>query len=362
MTTASFLIEGQWQSARCCHAESIQSFVSCVGEADLPHMQPAPIDLHVHGAGGHDVMEGDASLRQVLKAQARLGCGALLATSVAAPVEAIDEFIASVQRVMSRPDAGSAQLLGAHLEGPFINPDKLGAQPPYASSVDGDVLERWLSTGVVRVVTYAPEMDADACVPALCKRYGVRAQIGHSLCDCWQARTAIAAGCGITHLWNAMSGASHRGGGVAVAALAEAEYAEIIADGIHVDELAFAAARRSIPRLYVVTDGTAAVGMADGPYRLGSHWVTRRGHRVELADGTLAGSCLDQIRLCSVLRGWGLSWREIAHMNSTLPAAWIGEPQLGSIRVGARAQWLEHDGESVRALWLHGERQEISYG
>ncbi len=361
MIAGHFLLESGWQSSRCSHAHEVQSLEPIAHSAELPYFQPAPIDLHVHGAGGHDVMAGEVSLRRVLATQAQLGCGALLATSVATPIEAIDDFIDSVRKVMASPDPGSAILLGAHLEGPFINPNKLGAQPPHASAVDSNALERWLSSGVVRVVTFAPEMDAENVVPVMCERYGVKAQIGHSLCDCWQANAALQAGCGVTHLWNAMSGASHRDGGVAVAALATAHSAEIIIDGIHVDEMAFRAAYRAIPNLYAVTDGTAAVGMPDGVYRLGSHDVQRIGNTVQLDDGTLAGSCLDQIRLCEVLRAWGLGWEEISQLHSARPAAWIDEASLGRIAPGCGAHWLERIDEELVALWLNGERLEIRH-
>ncbi len=359
MTDGYYLCAGEWRALRCTHTHLVHALDTIKPARSLPRFVPAPVDLHVHGAGGHDVMEGEHALREVLRTQASLGCGALLATSVAAPLEAIDAFLASVKTVIASPDAGSATLLGAHLEGPFINPNKLGAQPPHACSLDTKALERWLQTGVVRVVTYAPEVDTASIVPSLCARYGVRAQIGHTLCSAWQAQSALALGCGVTHLWNAMSGAAHRDGGAAVAALAKAGYAEIIPDGIHVDELAFLASWRAIPRLYAVTDGTAAVGMSDGAYRLGSHEVHKHGHRVELADGTLAGSCLDQLRLCKVLRDWSLSWPEISRMNSEFPAQWLDESSLGTIAVGQRAHWLELDEDRPCALWLDGQRQEL---
>lgn len=358
-TDGLFLTGTEWQAMRCTHTDVVHILDPAEPADSWPRFIPAPVDLHVHGAGGYDVMHGEQALRAVLRTQARQGCGALLATSVAAPLQVIDDFLASVQTVMNTPDEGSAALLGAHLEGPFINPDKLGAQPPHACALDTAVLERWLKTGVVRVITFAPEMDVESIVPRMCARYGVRAQIGHTLCSGWQAHAALELGCGVTHLWNAMSGATHREGGAAVAAFAEAEYAEIIPDGIHVDELAFRAAWRAIPKLYAVTDGTAAVGMPDGAYWLGSHEVQKRGHRVELSDGTLAGSCLDQIRLCTVLRDWQLSWPEVSRMHSGFPAAWIDEPTLGSIHVGMRAHWLELDQERPCALWLDGQRQAL---
>lgn len=344
----------------CAHDRRVESLHAAALDGAAPLFLPAPVDLHVHGAGGVDAMAGEAALRRMLAVQASLGCGALLATSVCAPFEAIDAFLADVVAVMAAPDDGSATLLGAHLEGPFISPDKLGAQPPFAVPVDASALERWLGTGAVRIVTFAPEADADDVLPGLCAHHGASAQIGHTPCGWAHAVAALDAGCGVTHLWNAMSGASHRGGGAVVAALARAEHAEIIPDGLHVDRIAFEAARRAIPGLYGVTDGTAAVGMPDGTYRLGSVEMHRRGNRVTLGDGTLAGSCLDAAGMLRVLRGWDLGWEEIARFTSTRPAGRVGATALGRIVPGARAHWLEVHGERPVALWLDGVRRELA--
>ena len=354
VTAGEASVDGRGRTASFVPASSTKPV-----PGDAPLFLPAPVDLHVHGAGGVDAMGGETALRRMLAVQASLGCGALLATSVCAPFEAIDAFLADVAAVVAAPDPGSATLLGAHLEGPFVNPDRLGAQPAHAAPLDLGALERWLGTGLVRVVTFAPEIDPDGAVPRTCARHGARAQLGHTLCGWARAVAALEAGCGVTHLWNAMSGASHRGGGAALAALARATHAEIIPDGLHVDRAAFEAARRAIPNLYGVTDGTAAVGMPDGTYRLGSHEVRREGDRVTLADGTLAGSCLDASGMVRVLRGWGLDWPAVARLAAEVPAGWIGERGLGRIEPGARTHWLELDGERPVALWLDGERRPL---
>lgn len=363
--------EGRWITpreivvGRCIHEGGVVRDLVSVPELDaddsLPTFLPAPVDLHVHGAGGVDAMAGEAALRRMLRVQAERGCGALLATSVCAPFEAIDAFLADVAAVMADPEPDAATLLGAHLEGPFVNPDKLGAQPPYATRVDAAALERWLGTDLVRAVTFAPEMDEADVLPALCARHEARAQIGHTLCGWARAVAAFEACCGVTHLWNAMSGASHRDGGAAVGALARAGYAEIIPDGVHAERAAFEAARRAIPNLYGVTDGTAAVGMPDGAYRLGSLEVERRGDRVILPDGTLAGSCLDAIGMLEMLRRWGLDWSAIARFSAEVPARWVGERSLGRIETGMRAHRLELHGEGAAALWLDGERSELAH-
>jgi len=357
--------EGRWWTPDgftdgvCAHGATVHTLVENRQPRGCPLFLPAPVDLHVHGGGGHDVMSGEAAIRGMLHTHARHGCGALLATSVTAPFDDIDAFIASAARVMHSPDEGVATLLGVHLEGPFISPDKLGAQPPHAAVPDLARLESWFDSGVVRVITFAPEIDPDGALIAVCERHGVRAQIGHTGCSWQRARHALQAGCGVTHLYNAMSGVGHREGGAATAALAYADYAEIILDGLHVEQAAFDAARRSVPGLYSVTDGTAASGMPDGDYTLGSLAVRKRDGRVLLPDGTLAGSCLTQRAVVSVLRGWGVDWHAIGALLAAVPARWLANERLGRIAPGALAHWLEIRDETPVALWLSGKRFEL---
>ena len=301
-------------------------------------------------------MNGERAIRGMLETHARHGTGSLLATSVTAPFNEISDFIVNAANVMRSPDGNSATLLGVHLEGPFISAQKLGAQPPHAASIDLEQLESWLDSGIVRIMTYAPELDPHADLIRLCKRYGVRVQIGHTVCSWAQAHQAIHAGCGITHLYNAMSDVSHREGGAATAALAYAEYAEIITDGLHVDKAAFDVARRAIPKLYSVTDATAAAAMPDGDYKLGSLTVHKQGNRVLLPDGTLAGSCLTQRQALSVLRRWGVDWHSIGCMVSAIPATWIQHDNVGRIAPGAQAHWLEIRNDEPVAMWLSGKR------
>ncbi len=368
-TRGRWLCDGRWINGVCTHDARVHELREDGTAGDEPLFLPAPLDLHVHGGGGADVMQGDAALRTVLQTHAAHGTAGMLATSVTAPFEAIEDFLSSVARVGRELDAehvaqepGSracAHLLGVHLEGPFINPDKLGAQPDYPAALDLPRLESWFKTGLVKVITYAPELDEDLQVLALCKRYDVRAQLGHTLCSWATAAAAMAQGAGVTHLYNAMSPVLHRDGGAAVAALAFASHAEIITDGIHVDRAAFEAARRAIEGLYSITDATAAAGMPDGQYQLGSLSIDKIGHRVVLPDGTLAGSCLTQQRSMQVLRGWGLNWEQIAGLSSSVPAQWLQRSDYGCIAPGARACWLEIDKDEPRALWLDGQRQTL---
>ena len=370
-TRGRWLCPDGWFNGVCTHDNLVQELRADESAGEGPLFIPAPLDLHVHGGGGADVMQGDAALRTVLETHAAHGTAGLLATSVTAPFEAIDEFLASAGRVSRElqreadntsgggNSKGTARMLGVHLEGPFISPDKLGAQPDFPAPLDLQRLESWFATGLVKVITYAPELSQAEHVPQLCQRYGVRAQIGHSVCTWAQAAAALMQGVGVTHLYNAMSPVLHRKGGAAVAALAYASHAEIITDGIHVDKAAFDAARRAIDGLYSITDATAAAGMPDGQYQLGSLSIEKVGHRVVLPDGTLAGSCLTQQRSLQVLREWGLSWQQIARLSSTVPAQWLQREDFGSIAPGARACWLEINNDEPEALWLDGSRRTL---
>ena len=344
----------------CHHTDTVQSIESAPQPKSCPLFLPAPVDLHVHGGGGHDCMNGEAAIRGTLLTHAQHGTGSLLATSVTAPFKQTSDFVENASRVMKSPNAAAATLLGVHLEGPLINPDKLDALPPFAAGINLDQLESWLDSGVVKVITYAPELDPNGDLINLCHRYNVRVQIGHTNCSWQQAHEALLAGCGVTHLYNAMSGVTHRDGGAATAALAYAEFAEIILDGLHVDRAAFDIARRAIPKLYSVTDATAASGMPDGDYMLGSLSVHKENGRVLLPDGTTAGSCLTQTKVISLMREWNIDWHTIGAMTSAIPAAWIKNDVLGNITPGATAQWLEIEGDEPVALWLAGQRRPLA--
>jgi N-acetylglucosamine-6-phosphate deacetylase len=207
---------------------------------------------------------------------------------------------------------------------------------------------------VIKVMTYAPEQDPDNRLPALAQSFDVKLQIGHSGCDYHRAMQCFQAGCGVTHVFNAMTGLHHRNPGVAQAALLNAEYAEIICDGIHVSEPAFQLARQQIPRLYSVTDSTAAAGMPDGEYQLGTHRVFKRSDVVCLSDGTLAGSASTADVTVKTLREFGLDWSEIVAMTSARPAAWLGLKNLGAIELGYSADFVTYRNQQLESVWIGG--------
>lgn len=323
-----------------------------------PFLVPGFVDLHVHGGGGADTMDGEEAVRAMARFHARHGTTALAPTTVSAPAADIEAALAGIEGVRRRPEPGGATVLGAHLEGPFINPRKLGAQPPFALAPDAGLARRWCGIGRIVVATLAPELEGGLeLVGALCA-CGCAVQIGHSLATANEAAAALDAGAsGFTHLFNAMSGLDHRSPGVAAAALAFGRRAEIIADLEHVAPAMILAAARAVPELYAVTDAIAAAGRPDGRYRLGRHEVVKGGGRVTLADGrTLAGSVLTMDRALANLAAIGLPLATAVAMLSARPAAHLGLADRGRLAAGARADIVRLGGDlAVEAVWIGGE-------
>ena len=299
---------------------------------------PGFIDLHVHGGGGADVMEGNGAVDTVARLHAQHGTTSLLATTMTAPRAEIEFALADIGRAMRERPGGAARVLGVHLEGPFINPGKLGAQPGFARVGTVEELDALNALAPIRVLTLAPEIAGHLEFIRQLKSAGIVPQIGHSSGSYEDGAAALDAGAGgFTHLFNAMSELHHRKPGMVGAALAHAEYAELIPDLLHVHPGAIRAARRAIPKLYCVTDSTAGAGMPDGSYRLGSQVVFKCMGGVRLADGTLAGSVLTMDQAFRNLVSIGIPPHHAALHVSTHPADYLGEHERGRLRAGAHA-------------------------
>lgn len=307
---------------------------------------PGFIDLHVHGGNAADVMEGADAVRTMAGLHGRHGTTTLLATTITAPPDEVIAGLSGIAEAMEAPDADAADILGAHLEGPFISPNKLGAQPDAAHGADLDLLRQMLEICTIRVATIAPDMGADDPIDpdmlsafiALLTDSGARVQLGHSPCSYETAVDAFGRGAsGVTHLFNAMSALHHREPGLTGAALAHAEYGELIPDLMHVHPGAMRVGLRAIPKLYAVSDATSATGMPDGDYRLGRHTVHKCQNGVRLADGTLAGSALTMDRAFANLVGIGLDLVDAARRTATNAAAYLGLTDRGRLAPGQRA-------------------------
>jgi N-acetylglucosamine-6-phosphate deacetylase len=313
-----------------------------VGEAPVrasghPLVLPGFIDLHVHGGGGSDIMEGAGAATRVAQVHAGHGTTALLATTMTAPTYDLEAAFAGLRSPCGERAPRSARVLGVHLEGPYINAARLGAQPDFTRPVSLEELARLHAIAPIRLITLAPEVAGNMeQIKTLCEA-GYLVQLGHTSGSYEEGVQALARGArGFTHLFNAMTPLHHRAPGMAGAALAHARYAEIIPDLLHVHPGALRVALRSIPCLYCVTDSTAATGMPDGEYRLGRQHVTKCLGGVRLADGTLAGSTLtmDQA-LRNLVDGLGLGLAEASMRLSTHAADYLGLADRGRLAPGA---------------------------
>ena len=327
--------------------------------AEVAIVLPGFIDLHVHGGGGLDTMASSDTvdaITPIARTHARHGTTALLATTMTAPRDEIEAALRALAPRIAQRAAGAARVLGVHLEGPYINPGRLGAQPDFATPATlADVLALH-TLAPIRLITIAPELPGHLELIVTLRQKGFVVQIGHSAGRYEDGVAALQAGAtGFTHLFNAMTGLHHREPGMAGAALAHAERAEIIPDLLHVHPGAIRVALRAIPGLYCVTDSTAATGMPDGDYALGRHTVTKCLGGVRLADGTLAGSTLTMDQAFRNLVGLGQSLADASRRTATIAADHLGLSDRGRLVPGAWADLVVLDAAlQLQAVWVEG--------
>ena len=323
------------------------------------YILPGFIDVHVHGGAGRDMMEGGDAPHLIAALHAKHGTTALLATTMTAPVEDIDRALSAIGAACKSRGKGEARILGVHLEGPYINSGKLGAQPPYAREATLDEVMRFHAMAPMRLITVAPEIDGHMELVRAIADAGIRVQVGHTSGSYEVGVQALEHGAaGFTHLFNAMPGLHHRDPGMVGAALAHAEYAEIIPDLLHVHPGAIKTALRCIPKLFCVTDSTAAAGMPDGEYMLGRQTVHKCMGGVRLLDGTLAGSTLTMDQALRNLVSIGLPLAEASRRVSTNAADYLGETQRGRLAPGCHADFVVLDRDlNIKAVYIEGEAQ-----
>jgi N-acetylglucosamine-6-phosphate deacetylase len=294
--------------------------------------------------------------------QARHGTTSLLGTTMTAREAAIRKALGGLAGPIGERPAGAARMLGVHLEGPFINPARLGAQPPDVMTASLELVRALHAIAPIRVLTLAPEIDGHlALIPQLAAM-GIRVQLGHSAGSYEDGLAALQAGAaGFTHLFNGMSALHHREPGMVGAALAHAEYAEVIPDLQHVGPGALRAALRAIPRLYGVTDATSATGMPDGEYALGSQRVFKCQGCVRLGSGSLAGSALTMDQALRNFVDIGLTLHDASDRLSRFPADYLGEHQRGRLAPGAWADIVVLDADlQPTAVFVEGEAIDFS--
>jgi len=321
---------------------------------------PGFVDLQVNGAFGVDVASESSRLPELSEALLSTGTTSYLPTVISSPEGVYEEALPAMVSL----NASGAEVLGVHLEGPFINVEKKGAHAAaHIARPNAELLARLLDLGPVRMITLAPELEGADGLISLAANRGVVVSAGHSDVAFESAYDALDGQvAGVTHLFNAMSAMHHRDPGLPGAAFAHPRaVCGLIADGVHVHPEMVALAYRMLgpDRLCLVTDAIAATGMEDGEYRLATRTVYAEDGVPRLGSGSLAGSVLTMREaFMNILAFTGCTIAEAARMISTSPAKLIGEGRRkGRLAAGydADVTILTPD-LSVETVWRGGKR------
>jgi len=320
-------------------------------------LAPGLIDLHTHGALGCDTMDADpAALRTMAAFYARHGVTGFLATTMTASLPEILAALHAVGEVMAS-GTGGATLLGAHLEGPFLDPGHAGAQAAAhvtrASAVAGEEL---LGTGVIRLLTIAPEFPENRELILAAIARGVVVSMGHTGADYEAACEAVRLGVThVTHLYNAMAPLHHREPGVVGAALThDVLTCELIVDGVHVHPAVVALTYRvkGPDHIALITDAMSGTGMPNGSYVLGGQVVAVQEGVARGPGGVLAGSTLTMERaLANMARATGERLEAVLPMGSRVPARVLGLTK-GDIAPGRDADLIVLDSAGEVSLTM----------
>lgn len=308
---------------------------------------PGFIDIHIHGAGGHDVMEGTKrALDTVTQTVAQHGTTSIVATTVTAPVDETCKSLEGIARYIRNSESNgeqpqeketsssgkpAAEILGLHLEGPFISKARRGVHPVEALAKPSvETFEKFVKAadGLVRILTIAPELAGAAKLIEHAAAAGIVVALGHTDADYDEARAGIQAGIRhAVHAYNAMRPFAHRDPGVLGAILTDPEVtAEVIADGHHVAGPAIQVlmGTKGFETVLLVSDAIAATGMRDGTYPLGNIKVTVKDGVCRNDEGKLAGSTLTLDRALRYVVALGVPFVDAVRMVTIQPARRLG--------------------------------------
>ena len=324
---------------------------------------PGFIDIHIHGSSGFDVMDATPeALNGLASALPREGTTSFLATTMTQSDEAIAGALRNAG--LFNADERQAEMLGVHLEGPFISAIRAGAQPvEHITTPSFALFEQWqeLSGNRIKIVTVAPEVENGLAFIEKVTTSGVIASIGHTDATSDIVRNAVEEGAThVTHLYNQMSPLHHREPGVVGAAfLEDSLLVEIIVDCIHSHpksvELAYR--QKTSNRIILITDAMRAKGLPPGIYDLGGQDVEVSHKDARLRDGTLAGSILTMEQAAQNMKAiTNCSLGELVAMTSTNAAEQLGLSNKGRIEPGKDADLTIIDGEwNVQMTICRGE-------
>jgi len=311
---------------------------------------PGFIDLQINGAFGADIGTDPETIRTLVAHLPATGVTSFLPTLISSPPERYEEFFAALEKGAAEE---GARVLGAHLEGPFLAPERKGAHDPAnLRPVDLGFLRELLRSGKVRLMTLAPELENSLEAIELLLEESAVVSVGHTEATYEEIARAADAGLRLgTHLYNAMRPLAHREPGTVGALLTQDRIrTSIIADGVHVHEAAIRLAYRAkgSEGLVLVTDAMEAAGMPPGDYELGRRKVRLEDGAVRLPDGTLAGSALtmdEAVR--NAVRFLGVSLAQAVRMAAETPAAAMILDGKGRIAVGCDADFVLLDEEGT---------------
>ncbi len=321
---------------------------------------PGFVDLQVNGSFGVDVATEPGRLPELSRRLLATGTTAYLPTVISSPESLYEETLPQIATAVSMGE--EAEILGVHLEGPFIELEKRGAHAAaHVRPPDRSLLGRLLDLAPVRMLTVAPELEGAAELMELARNRGVVVSAGHSAASFEVAYAAFDGPvAGVTHLFNAMSPLHHREPGLPGAAFAHPRaVCGLIADGLHVHPEVVGLAFRMLgpDRIYLTTDAIAAAGMGPGEYRLATRTVYMESGVPHLASGAIAGSVLTMSEaFANILAFTGCTIPEAARMVSTTPARLIGEGRRkGRLAPGYDADLTVLSPDlSVEEVWTHG--------
>ena len=349
---AAILLEKQFVFDMCLRLE--EGVIAAIGAelAPLPgeevldlggdYLLPGFVDVHIHAYMGCDTMQGESAVRTMSRGLYKAGVAAFLPTTMSATPEETRRAVDGVRTAMTQPEARSARILGAHMEAPFLNPKKCGAQraecllnPDWQAFLDmtGD-------PSVVKMITIAPELPGADDFIRRAVEAGITVSLGHSAATAEETHHAAGLGAShVTHTFNAQPPLHHREPGLTGAALTDDRlYAEYIADGIHLhgDVVRLLCRAKGAERAVAITDAMEAAGMPDGEYSLGGQPVTVKDGQARLHDGTLAGSVLTMKQaMYNLIHRFGIAPADAVRMCTATPAESVGETVCGHMAVGS---------------------------
>lgn len=305
-------------------------------------VMPGFVDTHVHGGNGADTMDATPAAFATMSAFfAAHGVTGWLATTVTANQNDIDTVLNVAQKAQTDGSLNGAKLLGVHLEGPYINTKWRGAQDAtFVRPANPTEYENWFASGIIKLITMAPEAAPEnLALLDYALAHGAAVALGHTDCTYDQALTFFARGANqSTHTFNAMRGLHHREPGLVGAVMDTPVYAQLIADGIHVQPAAMRALYqcKGATKLAVISDAIRATGLGDGEYRMVDQTVIVKDQVARMPNGALAGSLLTMdVALRNIIHTTGCTLPEAALMCSHTPAASIGMGHCkGKIELG----------------------------